>query len=45
MSIFISISKESFLSDYWQKKPYVFRQAMVDVIDIVDGDELAGFSM
>lgn len=44
MAIFSSITKEEFLETIWQRKPYVFREAMVDLIDVVDGNELAGLA-
>lgn len=44
MNLFSTLSKENFLADVWQKKPYLFQQAMCEVVDIVDGNELAGLA-
>ncbi|MFT5420643.1 MAG: 50S ribosomal protein L16 3-hydroxylase [Candidatus Endobugula sp.] len=44
MSIFTAITKETFLNTIWQTKPYVFSQAMPELIDLIDGNELAGLA-
>jgi 50S ribosomal protein L16 3-hydroxylase len=44
MSIFDQLSKEAFLQNVWQQQPYVFRQVMNDIVDLVDGNELAGLA-
>ncbi len=38
------LSKEQFLSEYWQKKPLVIRQGIANFQDFVTPDELAGFA-
>lgn len=42
---FQSIDVRTFLSDYWQKKPVVIRQALPDFINPLSADELAGLSL
>jgi 50S ribosomal protein L16 3-hydroxylase len=42
--MFSSISKEDFLANIWQKKTYIFRDAKNDIVDLVDGNELAGLA-
>lgn len=44
MTMFSSISKEDFLANIWQKKTYIFRDAKNDIVDLVDGNELAGLA-
>jgi 50S ribosomal protein L16 3-hydroxylase len=44
MSIFTAITKDAFLKTIWQQKPYVFSQAMPELIDLIDGNELAGLA-
>ena len=39
------ISKEEFLADYWQKKPFLVRNAIANFEPPIDGDELAGLSL
>lgn len=39
------ISLKSFLSDYWQKKPLVIRQALPDFVNPLSPDELAGLAL
>ncbi|KTC69268.1 cupin [Legionella birminghamensis] len=45
MKIFNAIEKEDFLANYWQKKPFVFRQAFPSFESPISGDELAGLAM
>ena len=42
---FETIDVKTFLSDYWQKKPLVLRQALPDFINPLTGDELAGLAL
>lgn len=42
---FQDVSKTSFLSNYWQKKPLVIRQALPNFINPLNKDELAGLAM
>ena len=44
MSLFGSLSRGQFLKEYWQKKYYLFQQAMPDVINIINGNDLAGLA-
>lgn len=39
-----SIDTERFLSEFWQRKPCLFRGAFPDPIDVVSADELAGMA-
>ncbi|MCP5325789.1 MAG: cupin domain-containing protein [Oceanospirillaceae bacterium] len=45
MSIFGSIDIETFMRDYWQKKPLLVRQAFPDFVSPIDQDELAGLAL
>lgn len=45
MITFGAISQEEFLSDYWQKKPLLIKQALPDFISPISPDELAGLSL
>lgn len=45
MEILGNISKEQFLSEYWQKKPLLIRQAYPNFQPILPADELAGMSL
>ncbi|MDP3706282.1 MAG: cupin domain-containing protein [Legionellaceae bacterium] len=42
---FQHIDQSTFLTDYWQKKPLVIRQALPDFINPLTADELAGLAM
>ncbi|HBI22107.1 MAG TPA: cupin [Legionella sp.] len=42
---FQSIDVQTFLRDYWQKKPWVIRQALPDFINPLTADELAGLAL
>uniref|UniRef100_Q31GJ6 Cupin superfamily protein n=1 Tax=Hydrogenovibrio crunogenus (strain DSM 25203 / XCL-2) TaxID=317025 RepID=Q31GJ6_HYDCU len=42
---FDSIDKETFLSEYWQKKPLLIRNALPDFSPPVSAEELAGLSL
>lgn len=42
---FKSIDAKKFLSEYWQKKPLVIRQALPDFVNPINPDELAGLAM
>jgi len=42
---FNEITSKKFLTEYWQKKPLVIRQALPDFINSVSPDELAGLSL
>lgn len=39
------LTAAEFLRDYWQKKPLLIRNAFPDIIDLVDGDTLAGLAL
>jgi len=43
--VFNDISRQEFLSHYWQKQPYVFRSAFDDFVDPINPEELAGLSL
>ncbi|MBT7307046.1 MAG: hypothetical protein HN842_02445, partial [Gammaproteobacteria bacterium] len=45
MIVFGAISQEEFLSDYWQKKPLLIKQALPGFITPISPDELAGLSL
>ncbi|RAP37923.1 cupin [Legionella quinlivanii] len=45
MKIFDAIEKNEFLENYWQKKPFIFRQAFGQFDSPLSGDELAGLAM
>lgn len=38
------LSAEAFLAQYWQKKPYLIRQAFPDFVSPLEPDELAGLA-
>jgi 50S ribosomal protein L16 3-hydroxylase len=40
-----AISAEEFLTDYWQQKPLLIRQAIPNFAAPIDGDELAGLAL
>lgn len=40
-----NIDKQNFLSQYWQKKPLVIKQGLIDFIDPLDENDLAGLSL
>lgn len=42
---FNTIDVETFLSDYWQKKPLIIRQALPNFINPITADELAGLAL
>jgi len=42
---FGTIDVQTFLRDYWQKKPLVIRQALPDFISPLSADELAGLAL
>lgn len=42
---FQEINLNTFLSDYWQKKPLVIRKALPDFVNPLTPDELAGLSL
>ena len=42
---FGKISKATFLSEYWQKKPLLIKQALPNFISPISADELAGLSL
>lgn len=42
---FQQINQTTFLTDYWQKKPLVIRQALPNFINPLSADELAGLAM
>ncbi|NVK57848.1 MAG: cupin domain-containing protein [Alteromonadaceae bacterium] len=41
----LAICPDSFMRDYWQKKPCVLRAALPDFNDLLDENELAGLAM
>lgn len=45
MSVLGDLSVETFLKDYWHKKPVIIRNAYPDFVNPVDKDELAGISV
>ena len=45
MIVFGTISQEEFLSDYWQKKPLLIKQALPGFISPISPDEVAGLSL
>jgi len=45
MIAFSAISQEEFLSDYWQKKPLLIKQALPGFISPLSPNELAGLSL
>jgi len=45
MLYFDQVNKETFLTEFWQKKPLVIRQALPDFVNLITPDELAGLSM
>ncbi len=45
MNILGNISAETFLSEYWQKKPLLIRNAFPDFEPPVDADDIAGLSL
>lgn len=42
---FQTIDVKTFLSEYWQKKPLLIRQALPDFVNLLNADELAGLAM
>lgn len=44
MSFFKNISREEFIREIWQKKPYVFEQAFPEILGITEGNDLAGLA-
>ncbi len=42
---FETIDATTFLNEYWQKKPFVIRQALPDFIPPLSADELAGLAL
>ena len=40
-----TISKQTFLNEYWQKKPIILKNAVMDFEDPIDANELAGLAM
>ncbi|ADZ90607.1 cupin domain-containing protein [Marinomonas mediterranea] len=45
ISILGGITLETFLSEYWQKKPLIIRKGLTDIELPLDANELAGLSM
>ncbi|MGR6873945.1 JmjC domain-containing protein [Pseudomonas sp. HK3] len=45
MNILGNISIETFLAEYWQKKPLLIRNAFPDFISPIEPDDLAGLAM
>lgn len=45
MVYFHEIDVNKFLTEYWQKKPLLIRQALPDFVNALTADELAGLSM
>jgi 50S ribosomal protein L16 3-hydroxylase len=41
----LQMDSKTFLSEYWQKKPLVIRQALPDFINPLSADELAGLAL
>ena len=42
---FQELDFKKFLSEYWQKKPLVMRQALPNFVNPLTADELAGLAM
>lgn len=42
---FQHISLETFLNEYWQKKPLIIRNALIDFVNPISPDELAGLAL
>lgn len=42
--MFNALPKDDFLTQYWQQKAHVFRDAMSDLVGLIEGDELAGLA-
>lgn len=40
-----TVSQQQFISEYWQKKPIVLKNALANFIDPVTADEIAGLAM
>ena len=40
-----NISIETFLTEYWQKKPLLIRNAFPDFVSPIEPDDLAGLAM
>ena len=45
MNILGNMSIETFLAEYWQKKPLLIRNAFPDFISPIEPDDLAGLAM
>ncbi|GAB3481347.1 JmjC domain-containing protein [Marinomonas epiphytica] len=45
LSLLGGMTARTFLSEYWQKKPLLIRQALADFTPPLDADELAGLAM
>ena len=43
--IFGKLTADEFLTDYWQKKPLLIRDAIPDFVSPIDGDDLAAMSL
>lgn len=44
MPIFTQVNQQDFIENNWQKEPTLFRQSFSNLINIVDGNELAGLA-
>ena len=40
-----TITKQTFIQDYWQKQPVVLKQALPGFVDPIEAEELAGLAM
>ena len=43
--IFGKLTADEFLTDYWQKKPLLIRDAIPDFVSPINGDDLAAMSL
>ncbi|NVJ51596.1 MAG: cupin domain-containing protein [Gammaproteobacteria bacterium] len=43
--LFKTLSQETFFEQYWQRRPYLFRQALPDFSDYLTPEELAGLAL
>lgn len=44
MTLFKNISQQQFITEIWQKKPFVFEQSFPDITELTDGNDLAGLA-
>lgn len=44
MSLFLSLTEDEFIKQYWQQKPLLTQKAFTDLQSLITGDELAGLA-